>query len=100
MIENKLQLTQEFPVVDLEKITEKMPRRFVRDSKFRHVFGEPFKRANCYDNITVTKNVWDGGKYCAVNSKFIAVVLENSSGSSFMVLPIEKVRIFIFFENH
>ena len=75
-----------------------MPRRaFVRDSKFRHVFGEPFKRANCYENIQVTKNVWDGGKYCAVNSKFIAAVLENSNGSSFMVLPIEKVRIFLSF---
>lgn len=76
---------------------KKMPRRFVRDSKFRHVFGEPFKRAKCYDNITVTKNVWDGGNYCAVNSKFIAVVLDNNNGSSFIVLPTEKVRCTLYF---
>ena len=69
-----------------------MPRRFVRQSKFRHVFGEPFKRVNCYENLTVTKNVWDGGSYCAVNSKFLAAVLDNNNSSSFIVLPIEKVR--------
>ena len=68
-----------------------MPRRFVRESKFRHVFGEPYKRTACYDNINFTKNMWDGGKYCAANSKFMAVVLEGSGGGNFLVLPIEKV---------
>lgn len=67
-----------------------MPRRFVRESKFRHVFGEPYKRDKCYENVSVTKNVWDGGNYCDVNSKFIAFVLERSGGTTFIVLPIEK----------
>ena len=71
-----------------------MPRRFVRESKFRHVFGQSYKKANCYDNINISKTTWDGGKYCAVNSKFFAVVLEVSGGGSFLVLPIEKVRFF------
>ena len=68
-----------------------MPRRFVRESKFRHVFGETYKRDLCYENLNITKNVWDGGRYCDVNSKFVAVVLDSNSGSTFVVLPIEKV---------
>jgi len=67
-----------------------MPRRFVRESKFRHVFGETYKRDLCYENLNITKNVWDGGRYCDVNSKFVAVVLDSNSGSTFVVLPIEK----------
>ena len=67
-----------------------MPRRFVRDSKFRHVFGEAYKKAKCYDNIDIPKNTWDGGNYCAVNSKFVAVVLERCC---FIVLPVEKVLL-------
>lgn len=63
-----------------------MPRRFVRESKFRHVFGEPFKKNECYENIDISKNTWDGGSYCAVNSKFIAVVLEGCGGGCFVVL--------------
>lgn len=33
--------------------------RFVRASKYRHVFGQPAKRELCYDNIKVTTNAWD-----------------------------------------
>ncbi|XP_065063838.1 coronin-1C-A-like [Rhopilema esculentum] len=66
-----------------------MPKRFVRESKFRHVFGEPFKKENCYDGISITKNAWDGN-YCAVNSKFVAVVLESRGGGAFIVLPLQK----------
>ncbi len=69
-----------------------MPKRFVRESKFRHVYGEPFKKENCYDGISITKNAWDGN-YCAANSKFVAVVLESRGGGAFLVLPIEKVRL-------
>ena len=71
-----------------------MPRRFVRDSKFRHVFGEAYKKTKCYDNIDISKNTWDGGNYCAVNSKFVAIVLERCC---FIVLPVEKVQFLIFF---
>lgn len=30
---------------------------------------------------------------CAVNSKFVAVVLESQGGGAFMVIPVEKVRV-------
>jgi len=66
-----------------------MPRRFVRESKFRHVYGEAFKRENCYEGIPISKNAWDGN-YCAVNSKFVAVVLESRGGGAFIVLPQNK----------
>ena len=72
-----------------------MPKKkFVRDSKFRHVFGEPFKKENCYDGIPITKNAWDGN-YCAVNSKFVAAVLESRGGGAFIVLPLRKVHLIV-----
>lgn len=75
----------------------KMPRRFVRESKYRHVFGDPYKKGDCYDGIDISKNSWDGGNYCAVNSKYIAVVLEGQGGGTFAVLPVGSVSlIFIF----
>ena len=71
-----------------------MPRRFVRESKFRHVFGEPYEKTQCYDNVNISKNSWDGGSYCDVNSKFVAIVLEGTCGN-FYVLPHEKVSYYI-----
>lgn len=59
--------------------------RFVRASKFRHVFGEPLKKDECYDNVPISRSAWDSN-FCAVNEKFVAVVLEASGGGAFMVL--------------
>jgi len=67
-----------------------MANRFVRSSKFRHVFGTPYKREKCYDNIKVTRHP-NESNMCSVNSKFVAVVLEQQGGGSFQVLPISKV---------
>ncbi|XP_014246492.1 coronin-2B-like isoform X2 [Cimex lectularius] len=61
--------------------------RGVRSSKFRHVYGQPLKREQCYDNINITKNAHDS-HFCAVNPKFIAVVTEVAGGGAFLVLPI------------
>ncbi|KAI1292171.1 Coronin-1C [Halotydeus destructor] len=66
-----------------------MSFRVVRSSKFRHVFGQPLKREQCYDNIRITKNSWDSN-FCAVNPKFLAVVLEAAGGGAFLVLPLSK----------
>lgn len=65
-------------------------RGIVRTSKFRHVFGQAFKRENCYDNIRISKNSWDGN-FCAVNSKFVAIVIEAAGGGAFLVLPLKQV---------
>ncbi|XP_014292543.1 coronin-2B isoform X2 [Halyomorpha halys] len=63
--------------------------RGVRNSKFRHVYGQPVKRENCYDNVNITKNAHDS-QFCAVNPKFIAIVTEVAGGGAFIVLPLEK----------
>ena len=64
--------------------------RVVRSSKFRHVFGTPYKKDRCYDNIRITKAPWESNM-CDVNSKFVAVVLESQGGGAFLVAPLEKV---------
>lgn len=67
-----------------------MSCKVVRNSKFRHVFGQAAKRQDCYDNIRITKSSWDS-TFCAVNPKFMAIITEAAGGGAFLVLPIEKV---------
>ena len=62
----------------------------VRSSKFRHVYGAPAKKQKCYDNIKITRNAHDSD-FCAVNPKFLAVVVEVGGGGSFIVMPVDKV---------
>ncbi|XP_039623427.1 coronin-1B-like isoform X2 [Polypterus senegalus] len=64
-------------------------RRVVRQSKFRHVFGQAVKADQCYDDIRVSRVTWDSS-FCAVNPKFVAVIVEASGGGAFMVLPLSK----------
>ncbi|KAG9508558.1 Coronin-6, partial [Fragariocoptes setiger] len=66
-----------------------MSFRIVRNSKFRHVFGQAAKKEQCYDNIRITKNSWDSN-FCAANPKFLAVVTEAAGGGAFLVVPINK----------
>lgn len=68
-----------------------MSFRVVRSSKFRHVYGTPLKREQCYDNIRVSKSSWDS-TFCAVNPKFLAIIVESAGGGAFIVLPHNKVR--------
>ena len=62
----------------------------VRSSKFRHVFGSAHKKEHCYECIKITKNAHDSN-FCAVNPKFLAVVVESAGGGSFVVLPLHQV---------
>jgi hypothetical protein len=68
-----------------------MSFRVVRSSKFRHVYGTALKREQCYDNIRVSKSSWDS-TFCAVNPKFLAIIVESAGGGAFIVLPHNKVR--------
>lgn len=65
-------------------------RKVVRQSKFRHVFGQPVKNDQCYEDIRVSRVTWDS-TFCAVNPKFLAVIVEASGGGAFLVLPLHKV---------
>ncbi|XP_065841762.1 coronin-1A-like [Oscarella lobularis] len=60
--------------------------RFVRSSKFRHVFGTAFKREDSYEGFQVTRSAHDGD-FCAVNTKYIAIIPD---GGAFLVHPLDK----------
>uniref|UniRef100_A0A8C3JX12 Coronin n=1 Tax=Calidris pygmaea TaxID=425635 RepID=A0A8C3JX12_9CHAR len=64
-----------------------MSRRVVRQSKFRHVFGQPVKADQMYEDIRVSKVTWDSS-FCAVNPKFLAII--SGGGGAFIVLPLAK----------
>ncbi|XP_017266162.1 uncharacterized protein coro1cb isoform X1 [Kryptolebias marmoratus] len=66
-----------------------MSRRVVRQSKFRHVFGQAVRNDQCYDDIRVSRVTWDSA-FCAVNPKFCAIIIEASGGGAFLVLPLHK----------
>ncbi|XP_007898962.1 coronin-6 isoform X4 [Callorhinchus milii] len=66
-----------------------MSRRVVRQSKFRHVFGQALKADQCYEDIRVSKVTWDS-TFCAVNPKFVAIIVESGGGGAFLVLPLGK----------
>lgn len=66
-----------------------MPGFKVRYSKYRHVYGQPFRKEKCYESIVMSKNTADGN-YCAVNPKYLAIVTESGGGGSFIVVPIEN----------
>lgn len=69
-------------------------RRVVRQSKFRHVFGQAVKNDQCYDDIRVSRVTWDSA-FCAVNPKFVAIIIEASGGGAFLVLPLHKVSLIV-----
>uniref|UniRef100_A0A8C0ACT6 Coronin-1B n=1 Tax=Bos mutus grunniens TaxID=30521 RepID=A0A8C0ACT6_BOSMU len=67
-----------------------MFRKVVRQSKFRHVFGQPpVKNDQCYEDIRVSCVTWDS-TFCAVNPKFLAVIVE-ASGRCLPGAPLSKV---------
>ncbi|XP_026313582.1 uncharacterized protein LOC113225478 [Hyposmocoma kahamanoa] len=83
--------TPEHPKPKISRLgISKMSFRVVRSSKFRHVYGQPLKREQCYDNIRVSKSSWDS-TFCAVNPKFLAIIVESAGGGAFIVLPHNKV---------
>lgn len=73
-----------------------MSFRVVRSSKFRHVYGTALKREQCFDNIRVSKSSWDS-TFCAVNPKFVAIIVESAGGGAFIVLPHNKVSYYILY---
>jgi len=52
----------------------------VRQSLYRHVFGEPFKNEFCYMNIRPNVGAWDSN-WLAANALFVAVPWQGGGGS-------------------
>ncbi len=63
----------------------------VRVSKFRHVYGQCTRREQCYEGLRITTSAHDS-QCCAVNPKFVAVILEVAGGGAFQVVPLRWVR--------
>lgn len=63
--------------------------RFVRASKFRHVYGTPNKKEQCYDNIKPSRNAWDSNLIKA-NPYFLGVCWEAAGGGAFAVINQQK----------
>ncbi|KAJ5533003.1 hypothetical protein N7494_009555 [Penicillium frequentans] len=66
-----------------------MSGRFVRSSKYRHVFGRSTRKEQCYDNLRISRNAWDTN-LVKVNPKHLAVNWEAGGGGAFAVIPLEE----------
>ncbi|KAF1808273.1 WD domain, G-beta repeat-containing protein [Eremomyces bilateralis CBS 781.70] len=66
-----------------------MAPRFVRASKYRHVFGRSTKKEQCYDNLRISRNAWDSNIIKA-NPEYLAVNWEASGGGAFAVIPVNE----------
>ncbi|MCJ1448460.1 MAG: Coronin-like protein crn1 [Stictis urceolatum] len=66
-----------------------MAGRFVRASKYRHVFGRSTRKEQCYDNIRISKNAWDTNLVKA-NPQYVAVNWDASGGGAFAVIPLDE----------
>ncbi|PWN54036.1 putative CRN1 [Violaceomyces palustris] len=63
--------------------------RFVRPSKYRHVYGNPAKKEGCHDNVKVSNNAWDTN-LVAANGKYISLNWQSSGGGAFAVIPTNR----------
>ncbi|KAG6333451.1 hypothetical protein ID866_5641 [Astraeus odoratus] len=61
--------------------------RFVRASKYRHVFGQTGKKEYGYDNVKVSSSAWDTN-LVAVSARYISINWSASGGGAFAVLPL------------
>ncbi|KAL5335468.1 hypothetical protein BJX70DRAFT_375064 [Aspergillus crustosus] len=66
-----------------------MSGRFVRSSKYRHVFGRSTRKEQCYDNLRVSRNAWDTN-LVKVNPRYLSVNWEAGGGGAFAVIPLEE----------
>lgn len=76
--------------------------KFVRSSKYRHVFAGNAKLEESYANLKLSKNPWDSN-YCAVNSQFLAVCWQTGGGGAAAVIPLKstgKLQDVALFDGH
>eukprot|EP00004_Rigifila_ramosa_P019672 TRINITY_DN5029_c0_g1_i1.p1 TRINITY_DN5029_c0_g1~~TRINITY_DN5029_c0_g1_i1.p1 ORF type:complete len:582 (+),score=128.77 TRINITY_DN5029_c0_g1_i1:34-1746(+) len=57
----------------------------VRSSKFRHVFGNPFKKTDCIDNVKMTNSAFDSN-FMTCSNEYLAVQWQ-AGGGAFAVVP-------------
>lgn len=64
--------------------------RFVRSSKYRHVYGSAKKRDQCYDNLNISYDSNDT-HLAKSNGKYLSVHWAAAGGGAFAVIPVERV---------
>lgn len=66
-----------------------MSGRFVRSSKYRHVYGNPAKREVWYDNVKVSNNAWDTNLLNA-SGRYLSLNWNTAGGGAFALIPLER----------
>lgn len=66
-----------------------MSGKFVRASKYRHVFGQAAKKELQYENVRVTNNAWDSNLIKS-NGKYLSVNWNSSGGGAFAIVPVSE----------
>jgi len=61
--------------------------RFVRPSKYRHVFGQPAKKEHCLENVKVSNSAWDTN-LIAASGCYLSLNWNASGGGAFAILPL------------
>ncbi|KAJ7631272.1 microtubule binding protein [Mycena polygramma] len=61
--------------------------RFVRASKYRHVFGQPAKKEHGVENVKVTNSAWDTN-VVAASGEYLSINWNASGGGAFAILPL------------
>jgi len=60
--------------------------KVVRSSKYRHIFGQEYKKDKCYEELLTTRNAWDSN-FVTANPLYFALIVEASGGGAFAVVP-------------
>ncbi|GAA6007162.1 hypothetical protein JCM11491_003027 [Sporobolomyces phaffii] len=63
--------------------------RFVRQSAYRHTYGTPAKREDCYDNVKISASAFDTNLVSA-SCRYLAVNWQASGGGAFLVTPLNR----------
>lgn len=63
--------------------------RFVRPSKYRHVYGNPAKTEVCYQNVRPSNNAWDTN-FLAANKQYLSLNWQAGGGGAFAIIPTSR----------
>jgi len=55
--------------------------KFVRQSKYRHVFASPPRKETVWDGVKLTKNAWDSN-FVSVNPSYVAIAWQVGGGGA------------------
>lgn len=66
-----------------------MSNKFVRSSKYRHVFANVPRREDVFDGVRLTKSAWDSN-WVAASSKWVAVAWQTGGGGAVGILDATK----------